>query len=225
MKARAMRVAGGSTVASWLSRRRRRHDRLPEAAEPRCCRRQPNRGGLPEGARTGVVEAAVGYQEQPGVAAGGSGTTLAAGGSGTTLLPEAAEPESRCAGGWTGLGRFNHQRCEEVPVGLEGYRGRRGGYVLVLWAREAVVVAERASLVLVVEQAALAQYGDYVVGEQLQAGRQRRGHNVETVSRAAAEPVLDRVRNLLGSTGEGPVATPAAEPRDELAHRQVLAPR
>src|ERR1700727_2269668 len=86
-----------------------------------------------------------------------------------------------------------------------------GAPVLILWPLEPVVIAQRGALVLVAEQPSAAQLRDHVVDERLQVARQRRRHDVEAVGRALANPLFDRVGELLGGTGQGLVATAPAE--------------
>jgi hypothetical protein len=86
------------------------------------------------------------------------------------------------------------------------------------------VLAESAAGVFGAEQAACAQDGHHVICEELKSTRQRRGHHVESIRGSGAEPVLDRVGHLCRRSGEGAMAAPAAEPRDQLPDGQVLPP-
>ena len=61
-----------------------------------------------------------------------------------------------------------------------------------------------------------------MVDERLEPRGEHGGHDVEAVRRAAVEPVLDRVGDLLGRAGERAVAPAAAEPADQLTHGELL---
>jgi hypothetical protein len=61
-----------------------------------------------------------------------------------------------------------------------------------------------------------------MVHEGVEAGWEDGRHEVETVRCAGLEPVLGRIRHLLGGAGKRPVSAAAAEPADELAHRQLF---
>src|SRR6202034_301695 len=100
-----------------------------------------------------------------------------------------------------------------------------GARVLILWPLEPVVVAQRRALVLVPEQTPAAQLRDHLVDERLQVAGQCWRHDVEAVARALADPLLDRVGELLGGAGQRAVAAAPAELCEQLAHRQLLAAR
>ena len=84
------------------------------------------------------------------------------------------------------------------------------------------MTAQRAAGVLISEQATLAEQGDDVLGERLKAGREDGGHDVEAVGRSRPGPFLDRVGDLFGCAGEGPVAAAAAQAADELADSELV---
>jgi hypothetical protein len=77
-------------------------------------------------------------------------------------------------------------------------------------AGEVVVVAEGDAGVVVAEQAALAQDGDHVLGEELKAGREHGRHHVEAVRGARLGPLLYGVRHLLRRASECAVAAAPA---------------
>ena len=98
----------------------------------------------------------------------------------------------------------------------------RGGLgVAARRARDPEVLAQRRALVLVAEQAAPLQLGHDAVDERGERRRERGRDQVEPVGGAGAEPLVDRVGDLLRRAGHDAVAAAGAEPQQQAA-RSVM---
>ena len=75
------------------------------------------------------------------------------------------------------------------------------------------------------EQAAELQDRHDRIDERFEARRQHVGHQVESIGRAGPEPGLDVIGDLLGRSDDDAMPNAAAECAQELAHREIAAPR
>src|SRR6185437_734550 len=88
--------------------------------------------------------------------------------------------------------------------------------------RQAEILAQRPSLILVAENAAPLQFRYYLVDEVVEAGGQEREHDVEAVAAVARQPLLHLVGDPGGRAHKRQAAI-AADPLGELAHGELVA--
>src|SRR5262249_2312833 len=87
---------------------------------------------------------------------------------------------------------------------------------------QAVMLTQRLALIGRAEPPAPLQQRDHLRAEDVQHRRQQRRHDVEAVSRAIGEPLLDQVGDLLRRAGKGEMAASTGKTRQQLPQRWLL---